>query len=158
MARASPSCQGRTSVTVRKPQRLANGAQVPVSCPQRSVAEQCGGEGVTKHPPLIELRGHECYDVMNIKYDVHMRTTISLDDRLGEQIRREAAAQGLSVSAFIARVLDNELKRTDEAPTTPFRLVSVGEGGVYPGIDLDKPSTLLVADDETAYGSGDAES
>ena len=92
---------------------------------------------------------------MNIRYDVHMRTTISLDDRLGERIRREAANQGLSVSAFIARVLDNELKRTDEAPTAPFRLVSVGEGGVYPGIDLDKPSILLVADDEATYGSRD---
>lgn len=85
-----------------------------------------------------------------------MRTTISLDDRLGERIRRAAADRGLSVSAFIACVLDNELKRTDEVPATPFHLVSVGKGGVYPGIDLDKPRTLLVADDEASYGTGDA--
>ena len=94
---------------------------------------------------------------MNIVYDVHMRTTISLDDRLGERVRRKAAEQGLSVSAFIARVLDDALKRTDETPAPPFRLVTAGEDGVYPGIDLDKPRTLLVADDEAAYGSRDNE-
>ena len=64
----------------------------------------------------------------------------------------------MSVSAFIARVLDDALKRTDEAPTPPFRLVTAGEGGIYPGIDLDKPRTLLVADDEAAYGSQSSES
>ena len=90
---------------------------------------------------------------MNMIYDVHMRTTISLDDRLGERVRRKAAEQGSSVSAFIARVLDDALKRTDEAPAPPFRLVTAGEGGVYPGIDLDKPRTLLVGADEAAYGS-----
>ena len=95
---------------------------------------------------------------MNTMYDVHMRTTISLDDRLGERVRRRAAEQELSVSAFIARVLDDALKRTDEAPTPPFHLVTAGEGGIYAGIDLDKTRTLLVADDETAYGSQGSES
>lgn len=40
-----------------------------------------------------------------------MRTTISLDERLERQVRRSAAAQDLSVSAFIAKVLDDALKR-----------------------------------------------
>ena len=84
-----------------------------------------------------------------------MRTTISIDDRLGERVRRKAAKEGVSVSAFIAGVLDDALKRTEARPFAAFRLVTVGEGGVYPGVDLDKPSTLLVADDEAAYGSRD---
>ena len=84
-----------------------------------------------------------------------MRTTISLEDRLGERVRRKAAQEGLSVSAYIARVLDDALKRTEARPVRVFRLIAVGEGGVYPGVDLDKPSTLLVADDEAAYGSPD---
>ena len=84
-----------------------------------------------------------------------MRTTISLDDRLGERVRRKAAKEGVSVSAFISRVLDDALKRTEPRPAPAFRLVAVGEGGVYPGVDLDKPRALLVADDEAAYGSRD---
>lgn len=84
-----------------------------------------------------------------------MRTTISLDDRLGQRVRQKAAREGVSVSAYIARVLDDALKRTDPKPVPAFRLVTAGEGGVYPGVDLDKPGTLLVADDECTYGSRD---
>ena len=82
-----------------------------------------------------------------------MRTTISIDDRLGERVKRRAAREGLSVSAFIARVLDDALKRTEPEPAPPFRLVTVGEGGVLPGVNLDRPGELLVADDEGKYGA-----
>jgi predicted DNA binding CopG/RHH family protein len=37
---------------------------------------------------------------------VCMRTTISLDDRIFEAVKRRAAADGRSVSAYIAGVLD----------------------------------------------------
>ncbi len=86
-----------------------------------------------------------------------MRTTISIDDRLGERVKRKAAREGLSVSAYIARVLDDALKRTEARPAPAFRLVTVGEGGVLPGIDLDKPGTLMVAEDEAEYGPPDAD-
>lgn len=87
------------------------------------------------------------------KYDLHMRTTISLEDRLAAQVRQRAAAQGLSVSAFIAKVLDDSLKRTEAEPQPPFRLVTVGGEGTYPGIDLDRPRALMVAEDEVRYGA-----
>jgi hypothetical protein len=79
-----------------------------------------------------------------------MRTTISLDDRLAEQVRRRAAREGLSVSAFIARVLDDALKRQPATgpPPPPFRLITVKGEGVYPGIDLDRPRALETAEDE----------
>ena len=82
-----------------------------------------------------------------------MRTTISLDDRIFEAVKRRSAEQGLSVSAFIAAVLDDAMKR-DLRPRDerPFRLVTVGEGGPYPEIDLDRPRELLVAEDEERYG------
>ena len=51
-------------------------------------------------------------------------------------------------------MLDDALERRESRPAPAFRLVTVGEGGVYPGVDLDKPSTLLVADDEAAYEGG----
>lgn len=49
-----------------------------------------------------------------------MRTTISLDDQLARRVGREAAARGLSVSAFIARTLDDALKRREPTPAPPF--------------------------------------
>jgi hypothetical protein len=84
---------------------------------------------------------------------MRMRTSISLDDRLTERVRSKAAEEGLSVSAYIARILDDALKRPVVSPSTPFRLVTVGGEGTYPEVDLDRPRTLVVAEDEQRYGS-----
>lgn len=84
-------------------------------------------------------------------YDLHMRTTISLDDRLAEAVRRRAAATGTSVSAFIARILDDSLKRVERPPERPFRLVTVGGEGLRGGVDLDRPRELEIADDEATW-------
>ena len=82
-----------------------------------------------------------------------MRTTISLEDRLATQVRREAGAQGVSVSAFIARTLDDALKRrTPTESPRPFRLITVGGNGPRPGIDLDRPRAIDADDDEVRYG------
>jgi hypothetical protein len=82
-----------------------------------------------------------------------MRTTISLDDRVAAQVRRAAAAQGVSVSAFIARTLDDALqRRTPAEPPRPFRLITVGGSGPRPGIDLDRPRAIDAAEDEARFG------
>ncbi|MCY3896489.1 MAG: ribbon-helix-helix protein, CopG family [Chloroflexi bacterium] len=81
-----------------------------------------------------------------------MRTTISLDDQLARQVRRAAAARGLSVSAFISRTLDDALKRRDPSEPPPFRLVTVGGVRPRPGVDLDRPRSLEVQDDEAHFG------
>lgn len=79
--------------------------------------------------------------------------TISLEDQLAEQVQLEAIAQGISVSAFIARTLDDALKRRKSAsPPKPFRLITVGGGGSRPGIDLDRPRAIEAADDEGHAG------
>lgn len=84
---------------------------------------------------------------------VCMRTTISLDDRIFEAVKRRAAAEGRSVSAYIAGVLDDAVKRDDQpAEERPFQLITVGGGGPYPQIDLDRPRELMVAEDEERYG------
>jgi len=88
---------------------------------------------------------------MHMGYDLHMRTTISLDDRLAERVRRKAAEQGLSVSAFIARILDDALKRQTTPPVPPFRLLTVKGDGLHPGVDLDRSRALDVEDDETVF-------
>ena len=80
-----------------------------------------------------------------------MRTTISLDDRLNRQVRREAAARGMSVSAFIARTLDDALKRREDTEPSPFRLVTV-RSRPCPGVDLDRPRALETDEDAAHFG------
>ena len=84
-------------------------------------------------------------------YAVHMRTTISLDDRLGQAVRRRAAEERTSVSAFIAGVLDDALKRNKPARKQPFRLVTVGGPGVRKGIDLDRVRQVDVDEDAASW-------
>ena len=82
-----------------------------------------------------------------------MRTTISLDDRIFEAVKQRAAAEGRSVSAYVAGVLDDAVKRDDHrSEGRPFRLITVGGGGPNPPIDLDRPRQLIAAEDEEQYG------
>lgn len=85
-------------------------------------------------------------------YALNMRTTISLEERLTEQVRRRAAEEGLSVSAFIARTLDDALKRSGTTPVSPpFRLVTVKGEGLQSGVDLDRPGGLVSEEDERHF-------
>jgi hypothetical protein len=85
-----------------------------------------------------------------------MRTTISLDDQFGLEIRQRAVAAGMSVSAFIARVLRDALSRA-EGPQDipPFQLITVGGDGPMEGVDLDRTGALLAAEDVALYGPRD---
>ena len=80
-----------------------------------------------------------------------MRTTISLDDGLGKAARRQAKAEGLSLSGFIARALRDRLNSRPARRVPRFRLVTVGGGGPHSGVDPDKSSQLLLNDDEPAF-------
>ena len=82
-----------------------------------------------------------------------MRTTISMDERLGEAAKRRAAEEGLSLSAFIARAVRESLARPRRQPDEePFVLITAGGSGPHTGIDLDRTSDLLVAEDRERYG------
>ena len=81
-----------------------------------------------------------------------MRTTISMEDRLAREVRREASLRGLSVSGLIARLVDDGLRRAEPTEIAPFRLITVGGEGPRPGVDLDRPRELEIREDETRYG------
>lgn len=82
-----------------------------------------------------------------------MRTTVSLSDRLAEDVRRRASAEGISTSALIERLIRAGLHaETPSSPTPPFRLVTVRGSGVLPGIELDRAARLVDADDAAASG------
>ena len=78
-----------------------------------------------------------------------MRTTISLDEQLAKQVQRGAAARGMSVSAFIARVLDDALKRSEPPEPPSFRLVTVRGVQPRPGVNLDRTRALDTQDVST---------
>ena len=80
-----------------------------------------------------------------------MRTTISLDEHLAKRVRREASAQGISVSAFIARMPDDALKRREPSEPPPFRLITSRDVRPRPGVDLDRPRSLDALDDEARF-------
>ncbi|MCY4581848.1 MAG: ribbon-helix-helix domain-containing protein [Chloroflexi bacterium] len=80
-----------------------------------------------------------------------MRTTISLDDQLARQVRREAASRGISVSSFIARTLNDALKHHKPSEQPPFRLVTIRGVHPLPGVDLDRPRALDAGQDETLF-------
>lgn len=82
-----------------------------------------------------------------------MRTTISMNEQIFEAVKLRASSEGLSVSAWIAGVLDEAIKRANDPPVErPFRLVTAGGDGPYPGVDLDRPRELMVAEDEKHFG------
>ena len=83
-----------------------------------------------------------------------MRMTISLDDQLAKQVRREAATRGMSMNAFISATLSDALKRRKLPELPPFQLVTVRGVHPQPGIDLDRTRALEAGDDETRFQPG----
>ena len=73
---------------------------------------------------------------------------------LARQVRREADAPGISVSALIARTLNDALKRRETSEAPPFVLVRVRGVHARPGVDLDRPRALDAQDDEARHGHG----
>jgi hypothetical protein len=82
-----------------------------------------------------------------------MRTTILLDVELAAQLRARARAKGQSLSAFLAEAGRAALKADPVEKKHTFELLTYGDSGTYPGIDLDKTNALLAAEDEGAYRS-----
>ena len=80
-----------------------------------------------------------------------MRTTILLDDRLGERLRAQARKEGKSFSAFLADAGRKALESHEEGETEPFQLITFRGQGPLDGIDLDRTNDLLVAEDHAAY-------
>ena len=77
-----------------------------------------------------------------------------LDDQLAKRVRHAAEAQGISISAFIAKTLDNELNRGETSEALPFRLVTVRGSRPRFGVNLDRPREIEMWDDVARYGDG----
>jgi hypothetical protein len=80
-----------------------------------------------------------------------VRTTISIPDPLLKNAKRLAAARGVTLSTVIEDALRDHLTEVAAPPGSPFRLHTVRGRLVNPGLDLDRTSALVSADDELDY-------
>ena len=73
-----------------------------------------------------------------------MRTTITIDDGLLDDVRRRAVERGTTVSRVIEDSVRESLARaTSPEPDRPFRLTTFRGDGLQPGVDLDDNTALL---------------
>ena len=81
-----------------------------------------------------------------------MRTTVTLDDRLLERLKKRAAESGTSVSKVVERAV--RLLLRSPAPQQPerFDLVTFGEGGRFAPLNIAKTAALMEADDIDRFG------
>lgn len=83
-----------------------------------------------------------------------MRTTITLDDKLLEQLKERATTSGTTVSRLIEQAV-RLFVRTPRAPKqqNQFELVTFGRGGHFSPQNIDKTSRLIEEDDVARYSS-----
>jgi hypothetical protein len=81
-----------------------------------------------------------------------MRTTITLDNRLLECLKKRAAESGTSVSKMVERAVRLLLQSPTPRQPEHFDLVTFGEGGQFTPLNIDKTASLLEADDIDRFG------
>ncbi|MGI9003114.1 MAG: hypothetical protein ACR2GH_15895 [Pseudonocardia sp.] len=72
-----------------------------------------------------------------------MRTTISIDDRLLDEVRRRAVELRQTVSQVIEDSVRESLLRARDPARAPFRVRPFHGGGYQTGVDLDDNASLL---------------
>ena len=74
----------------------------------------------------------------------HMRTTINLPDELVQQAKRAALDADTTLTEIIANALREALQKGRRKHSRrKIKLTTYGEGGTFPGIDLDDTSAVL---------------
>ena len=71
-----------------------------------------------------------------------MRTTLTLDPDVAEQIRREMKQRGKGLKAIVNEALRRGLRSETVANRKPFQ-VEAHDFGVLPGLDLDRMNQLV---------------
>lgn len=84
-----------------------------------------------------------------------MRTTITIDDAVLDDLKQRAAQRGTTVSRLIEDSVRLALAKPSEPPAgapEEFELVTYGRGGRFTHLDVDRTSALLERDDLERYG------
>jgi hypothetical protein len=72
-----------------------------------------------------------------------MRTTITIDDDLLDQVRQRAAERRQTISQVIEESVRESLLRRSDPDRKPFRVLAFNGGGLQPGVDLENNAALL---------------
>lgn len=81
-----------------------------------------------------------------------MRTTISIDDQILEELKRLATERGTTVSQLIEESVRLARIRREPTGKRGFKLVTYGRGGRFTHLDLNRMSTVV--DEEDTYRAG----
>lgn len=83
-----------------------------------------------------------------------MRTTITIDDRLFEDVKKRASERGSTVSRVIEESVRLALRVVPGGARQErdFELVTYGHGGQFTTSDVDKVSSLIERADLEEYG------
>jgi len=82
-----------------------------------------------------------------------MRTTITIDDELLDELKERAAREGTTVSRLIEESVRLTARPHDgDDAGQPFELVTFGKGGLFASLDVDRGSVLIEQDDVARYG------
>jgi hypothetical protein len=81
-----------------------------------------------------------------------MRTTITIEDAILEQLRARAAKEGTTVSRLIEDSIRLAASSRARVDARPFELITFGEGGHFTSFDVDRVSTLIEQDDIARHG------
>ena len=82
-----------------------------------------------------------------------MRTTITIDEEILEQLKARAARESTTVSRLIEDSVRLAARSQSEAAGgSPFELVTFGKGGHFTTLDVDRVSGLIEQDDLVRHG------
>jgi hypothetical protein len=84
-----------------------------------------------------------------------MRTTVTIDDDLLDELKRRAAERGTTVSRLIEDAVRLAAARPRAAEAEEFELVTYGKGGRFTTLDVNRISALLEPEDVERYGRRD---
>lgn len=76
-----------------------------------------------------------------------MRTTITLDDHLLRAAKRIAAERGVTLSEVIQDAVRAQVAAKPQRAARRFKLITFRGRGPRPGVNLDRTSELLDAED-----------
>lgn len=80
-----------------------------------------------------------------------MRTTLTLEDDLAQQLKEQAHRTGRTFKEVVNEAIRRGLEAQGEMPRPqPYRLEPASLGGVRPGIDLDRALRLADALEDEA--------
>lgn len=85
-----------------------------------------------------------------------MRTTISIDDGVLDDLKQRAVQRGTTVSRLIEDFVRMALASPPDGPAVSgeLELVTYGRGGRFTRLDVDRTLVLLELDDLERYGGG----